>query len=149
MVAALLLAHAGGCERNDRRTPATSADSAASSAARSAAPLPSVRAAEHGETLCSEKDLGETFRGGRVIAEREIYSFPKMNAKLRKYPEFAAAAGLTVVGDCSDARRYSERYLEYSGAHPGFDAEGPTKEEQFRDFLSEPDNVAKPREGTR
>ena len=97
-----------------------------------------------GETTCSMTDFGDTFQGGLVIADREIYSFPKMNAHLRKYPELATAVGLTEVKDCNDARRYSERYLEYSHAHPDFDREGPTKEEQFREFLSDPANIAKP-----
>lgn len=99
---------------------------------------------ELGETTCSETDFGETFDGGRVVAEREIYSFPRMNAHLRKYPEFAAAAGLGEVKSCDDARRYGERYREYARAHPGFDFEGPTKKEQFEEFLKDPNNVAKP-----
>lgn len=89
-------------------------------------------------------DFGDTFRGGLVIAHREIYSFPKINARLRKYPELARAVGLSEVKDCTDARRYAERYFEYSRTHPGFDHEGPTKEEQFREFLSDPANVARP-----
>jgi hypothetical protein len=99
---------------------------------------------ELGGTTCSMTDFGDTFRGGLVIAHREIYSFPRLNERLRKYPEFAAAVGLTEVKDCNDARRYSERYHEYKKTHPDFDDEGPTKEEQFREFLSDPANIAKP-----
>jgi hypothetical protein len=102
-----------------------------------------------GETTCSMTDFGETFRGGLVIADREIYSFPKLNAHLRKYPEFAAAIGMTEVKDCNDARRYTERYHAYKQAYPDFDLEGPTKEEQFREFLSDPNNIAKPRDLSR
>ena len=104
---------------------------------------------EFGGTTCSITDFGETFRGGLVIADREIYSFPKLNARLRKYPEFAAAIGMTEVKDCNDARRYTERYHAYKQAHPDFDFEGPTKEEQFREFLSDPNNIAKPRDLSR
>jgi hypothetical protein len=102
-----------------------------------------------GETTCSITDLGDTFRGGLLIADREAYSFPKINAKLRKYPEFAAAIGITEVKDCNDARRYMERYHAYEELHPDFDFEGPTKEEQFRKFLSDPNNVARPRDLSR
>lgn len=99
-----------------------------------------------GETTCSMTDFGETFRGGLVIVDREIYSFPKLNALLRKHPRFAATVGLSEVKTCEDARHFSDRYREYKSAHPDFDHEGPTKEEQFREFLSDPANVAKPRD---
>jgi hypothetical protein len=98
------------------------------------------------ETTCSTTDFGETFNGGLVIADREVYSFPQMNARLRKYPEFAATIGFSEVTTCEDARHFSKRYMEYKAAHPSFDDEGPTKEEQFRKFLSDPANVAKPRD---
>lgn len=62
-----------------------------------------------------------------------------MNVRLRKYPEFAAAIGLTDVKDCTEARRYAQGYHEYRQAHPDFDGEGPTKQEQLKEFLSEPD----------
>ncbi|MEP6654076.1 MAG: hypothetical protein ABJA82_12005 [Myxococcales bacterium] len=102
---------------------------------------------EFGKTICSETDLG-AFLDGRAVTQ-EVYSFPKMNALLRKYPEFAAAIGLAEVKDCNDARRYGERYHEYYQAHPGFDFEGPSKEEQFKEILSDPANVAKRRDGSR
>ncbi|MDQ2646925.1 MAG: hypothetical protein M3020_24185 [Myxococcota bacterium] len=101
----------------------------------------------HGdETTCSVTDFGETFNGGLVIAEREVYSFPKLNARLRRYPELAAAVGLSEVKTCDDARHFTKRYLEYKATHPDFDDEGPTKEEQFKEFLSDPANLAKPRD---
>jgi hypothetical protein len=101
-----------------------------------------------GETTCSMTDFGETFNGGLVIEDREVYSFPQMNAQLRKYPEFAATVGLAEVKTCEDARHYDRRYAEYKKLHPDFDDEGPTKEEQFKKFLSDPNNVAKPRDMT-
>lgn len=100
---------------------------------------------EFGETTCSETDFGDTFRGGLVIASREIYSFPKMNARLEKHPKLALAIGLTEVKNCDEARQYWARYHQYSQAHPDFDHEGPTKEEQFRAFLADPNNIATPR----
>jgi len=165
----LLLASAIACGRKERHGPALPTEKAAPSGTPSAssartAPstrvtaIPSGRGArvrqmfvtnEFGETTCSQTDFGETFRGRLVITDREVYSFPKMNAHLRKYPEFATAMGLTEVKDCDDARRYAERYDEYRQAHPDFDLEGPTKEEQFKEFLSDPDNIAKPGGGSR
>jgi hypothetical protein len=172
--ATLLLVFAGGCGRRERQPPAPASVTVAPSVAPlasfapSAAPLPSASTVvtvlpsgrrhrvrymfvtdEFGGTTCSITDFGETFRGGLVIADREIYSFPKLNDRLRKYPEFAAAIGISEVKDCNDARRYTERYYEYKKAHPDFDFEGPTKEEQFREFLSDPNNVAKPRDLSR
>jgi hypothetical protein len=97
-----------------------------------------------GETTCSMTDYGQTFAGGLVIADREVYSFPLLNAHLRKYPEFALAAGLREVQTCEDARRYAQAYDEYKRVHPTFDSEGPTKEEQVKKFMSESDNGAKP-----
>jgi hypothetical protein len=96
----------------------------------------------HGETTCSEIDLGE-FRGGRVV-DRETYSFPALNRRLAKYPELAAAIGMTEIKDCEGARLFSRRYFEYKRSHPDFDHEGPSKAEQFEEFLSDPRNVARP-----
>ena len=95
-----------------------------------------------GETTCSETDLGE-FRGGRVVY-RETYSFPALNQRLAKYPELAATIGMTEIKDCEDARLFTRRYFEYKRSHPDFDHEGPSKAEQFEEFLSDPKNVARP-----
>jgi hypothetical protein len=160
----LLLASASVCSRKERHKAAlptaTASPSVLASTSTSTSTLPSARAApsaavtavtsgrparvlqmfvtdEFGGTTCSMTDYGHTFRGRPVIEDREIYSFPRMNEHLRKYPAFARAAGLREVKTCEDARRYAERYQEYERAHSGFDFEGPTKEEQFREFLND------------
>jgi hypothetical protein len=156
----MLVVAAGGCARrrqgDEGVTPAKSAPTVVSS---SPQPLPSPVATPsdsgqratvrqmavtdaHGQTTCSEIDLGE-FRGGRVV-DREIYSFPKLNQRLAKYPELAAAIGMTEIKDCEDARLFARRYFEYKQSHPDFDHEGPSKAEQFEKFLSDPKNVARP-----
>ncbi len=69
-----------------------------------------------------------------------------MNARLRKYPDFAATVGLSEVKTCENARHYDRRYAEYKTAAPGLRLRRPDEEEQYKEFLSDPDNVAKPRD---
>jgi hypothetical protein len=98
-----------------------------------------------GETLCSETESDDTFRGGRILVAREVYSFPQMNAHLARYPALAAAVGLTEIKDCEAARQYVRGYQEFSKAHPDFDRKGPTKAEQFREFLRDSENATESR----
>jgi hypothetical protein len=144
---------ASACQRKQRPEAVPSSVTALPSLAPSAAPSAAVVTApsksgvpvvtnEHGETTCSVRDLGE-FNGGRVV-DREVYSFPKLNELLAKYPDFARASGLSEVKDCEGARLFARRYFAYKRDHPTFDHEGPSKAEQFEKFLSDPDNVARP-----
>lgn len=149
-IASLLVIAAGGCHRhsqgNEGGPPAKRPPLAVSSSPPGAGQRATVRQLSltnaQGETICSETDLGE-FRDGGVVA-REIYSFPKLNQRLTKYPELAAAIGMTRIGDCEDARLFTRRFIEYQRSHPHVDHEGPTKAEQFNELLADPSNVARP-----
>jgi hypothetical protein len=55
----------------------------------------------------------------------EYYRLSVINRKIRRYPDFAAAARLHCVRDCEGARTYTKVYREYSEAHPGFDQNEP------------------------
>jgi hypothetical protein len=145
-----MFALVSACDRKERHETALPTENAAPSVVPSAASLPSSQPApsasvtilpsgrrvrvrqmfitKGGETTCSMTDFGEAFNGGLVIEDREVYSFPQMNAHLRKYPDFAATVGLSEVKTCEDARHYDRRYAEYRKLHPEFDYEGPTKE---------------------
>lgn len=61
--------------------------------------------------------------GGKTGKEPEIYMLYAMNRKLQMYPEFAAAAGLSLVSDCDGGRRYSYEYAKYRLEHGEFDAD--------------------------
>jgi hypothetical protein len=59
------------------------------------------------------------------IEDREVYVLSAMNHKLRYYPAFASAAGISSVSDCAGARTFAERYRWYRDLHPGFDIYEP------------------------
>jgi hypothetical protein len=81
-------------------------------------------------TICNKRDLGP-FRDGRVV-DREIYSFPKINQQLAKYPELARSLGLDQIRSCADASNFALGYLKFRQAHPKLDAaEWPDKAEAF------------------
>jgi len=89
-------------------------------------PAPSAASAD-AETVCSLRDIGPDGRGNRVV-DPEVYSFPKLNRQLAKYPELARAVGLEQVRSCDDARLFGERYQRFRAANPDFDkAERPSK----------------------
>jgi hypothetical protein len=61
--------------------------------------------------------------GGKNLDEPEIYMLYAMNRKLQMYPEFAKAAGLSLVTDCNGGRRYFYEYAKYRLEHGEFDAD--------------------------
>src|SRR6478735_3012450 len=52
-------------------------------------------------------------------------SVPAMNRKLRQYPDFARASGLTEVKSCADGFLFWEKYEKYSSEFPYFDSNQP------------------------
>ena len=54
-------------------------------------PTPPAASAE-AETLCSERYTDADSHGNRAVVSREIYSFPKLNEQLAKYPELRAGS---------------------------------------------------------
>jgi hypothetical protein len=90
-------------------------------------PTPRVAPSVEGETLCSEREVGGDDQGNVAVVQ-EVYSFPKLNQQLAKYPELARWIGLEQVRTCADARLFAERYHRFLAEHPGFDApEGRSK----------------------
>ena len=147
---ALAFASASGCERLEpprRDTRALVAPPESALTADKALPSEKVSPAERaiprenasgppspnvvgGMTICNKRDLGP-FRDGRVV-DREIYSFPKINQQLAKYPELARSLGLDQIRSCADASNFALGYLKFRQAHPKFDAaEWPDKAEAF------------------
>jgi len=146
LAAALALASTSACDRSkspERDTAAQKSpqrDTPAQTAPSERAPspslattkisndsAPSVAASADAETVCSEKDVGGDGRGNRAVV-REIYSFPKLNQHLAKYPELARAIGLDQVRTCAAARLFAERYHRYNAANPDYAAaEQPSK----------------------
>jgi V8-like Glu-specific endopeptidase len=59
------------------------------------------------------------------------FSVTAMNNKLRNYPEFARASGLTEVKSCADAWAFSKKYGEYQVASPYFDLDEPFEDPNY------------------
>jgi hypothetical protein len=59
------------------------------------------------------------------IANAGPYNLQRMNQKIRRYPDFAAAVNIHCVRDCSGVEGYTKAYDAYAAAHPGFDASEP------------------------
>jgi hypothetical protein len=57
--------------------------------------------------------------------EPEVYMLSAMNNKLRVYPEFAAALGMSSVSSCESARAFMSGYVDYLARFPDFDANQP------------------------
>ena len=59
------------------------------------------------------------------VDDREMYVLSAINMKLKHYPQFAAAIGMSCVRDCASARKFAAAYARYRTDHPGFDANEP------------------------
>jgi hypothetical protein len=141
VTAALLLAAAGGCGSSTDGGP--NDDSGAPPEAVPAEPF-TPETNSLGETLCSKQSLGVD--DGLAGVAREIYNFGLINEDIARYPEIAEATGISEVTDCESARAYSVEYVKFAMAHPNFRGE-PSKEESFREFLSEPGAAGEPSPG--
>jgi hypothetical protein len=58
----------------------------------------------------------------------EEYMLAAINNQLRRYPQFAAAIGISCVRDCAGARAWAKAYEKYAREHPAFDANEPVDE---------------------
>jgi hypothetical protein len=135
-LALAVLALASGCGASD------DTDSGAPPQVHAEVP-PSSETNSLGETLCSTLSLGVDESTGFEMATQEIYSFPLINARLAKYPELAEGIGIDSVSDCEGARTFMKLYYDFRDSHPEFvEVEGKTKQQQFEEFLSDPNNIA-------
>jgi Trypsin len=60
-----------------------------------------------------------------VCGRDEVYLPSAMNRELNYFPDLAAAAGVTSVSDCSEARMFWTAHVAYSKTHPGYAASIP------------------------
>ncbi len=83
---------------------------------------------------------------GRAHTPKEWYSLTALNAKLKYFPEFrAAAGGIETATDCTEARQVATAYMSFSKEHPGFDANQPYVRSSRR-RPSEPKTAPRPPE---
>lgn len=103
-----------GCGPNSSKT--APREDVTLSTASTAAPL-------SGTIVCGHLQATDVY--GQTVDDPEIYILSSMNNKLRYFPDFARAAGMTTVKTCAEARAFGNAYLEYSETHPGFDDHQP------------------------